>query len=298
MNIRPLLFVAITGLVFSCSGKNEKADAYGNFEAIEVIISSEATGKILSLKLEEGDKLAAETQVGLIDTIQLFLTKKQLEASINALRTKTQNVKVQLDVLEKQKENLLREVKRVEKLLAENAATQKQFDDLSGQLTVVESQITATKSQLNTANAGLLSEIDPLLARIEQINDQIKKSVIVNPASGTVLSKFAYENEVTTFGKPLYKIADLENITLKAYVSGNQLADLKIGHEVKVIIDQNDAEKAMSGTVSWISSTAEFTPKVIQTKEERVSLVYAFKVLVKNDGTLKIGMPGEVYFNQ
>ena len=298
MNIRPLLFVAITGLVFSCSGKNEKADAYGNFEAIEVIISSEATGKILSLKLEEGDKLAAETQVGLIDTIQLFLTKKQLEASINALRTKTQNVKVQLDVLEKQKENLLREVKRVEKLLAENAATQKQFDDLSGQLTVVESQITATKSQLNTANAGLLSEINPLLARIEQINDQIKKSVIVNPTPGTVLSKFAYENEVTTFGKPLYKIADLENITLKAYVSGNQLADLKIGHEVKVIIDQNDAEKAMSGTVSWISSTAEFTPKVIQTKEERVSLVYAFKVLVKNDGTLKIGMPGEVYFNQ
>ena len=205
---------------------------------------------------------------------------------------------MQLDVLENQKENLLREVKRAEKLLAENAATQKQFDDLSGQLSVVESQIIATKSQLNTANSGLLSEISPLQARIEQIDDQIKKSVIVNPAPGTVLSKFAYENEVTTFGKPLYKVADLENITLKAYVSGNQLADLKIGNEVKVIIDQDNGEKTMSGTVSWISGAAEFTPKVIQTKEERVSLVYAFKVLVKNDGTLKIGMPGEVYFNQ
>ncbi len=298
MNIRPILFIAIAGLVLSCTGKDDKADAYGNFEAIEVIISSEATGKILSLQLEEGDKLAAGTQVGLVDTMQLFLTKKQLEASIDALRSKTQNVKVQLDVLESQKDNLLREVKRVEKLLAENAATQKQYDDLSGQLNVVESQIIATKSQLNTGNSGLLSEINPLLARIDQINDQIKKSVIVNPAPGTVLSKFAYENEVTTFGKPLYKVADLENITLKAYVSGNQLADLKIGNEVKVIIDQDAAEKTMSGTVSWISSNAEFTPKVIQTKEERVSLVYAFKVLVKNDGTLKIGMPGEVYFNQ
>jgi HlyD family secretion protein len=298
MNIRPLLFLGVAGLAFSCSGNDDKADAYGNFEAVEVIISSEATGKILSLKLEEGDKLVSDTQVGLIDTMQLFLSKKQLLASIAALRSKTQNVKVQLDVLENQKENLQREVKRAEKLLAENATTQKQYDDLSGQLSVVESQIIATKSQLNTANTGLLSEISPLQVRIEQIDDQIKKSVIVNPAPGTVLSKFAYENEVTAFGKPLYKVADLENITLKAYVGGNQLADLKIGNEVKVIIDQDNAEKTMTGTVSWISSTAEFTPKVIQTKEERVSLVYAFKVLVKNDGTLKIGMPGEVYFNQ
>ncbi len=298
MNIRPLLFLAVAGLACSCSGNDDKADAYGNFEAVEIIISSEATGKILSLKLEEGDKLTPATQVGLIDTMQLFLSKKQLLASIAALRSKTQNVKVQLDVLENQKENLLREVNRVEKLLTENAATQKQYDDLSGQLSVVESQIIATKSQLNTVNTGLLSEISPLQARIEQIDDQIKKSVIVNPAPGTVLSKLAYENEVTAFGKPLYKVADLENITLKAYVSGNQLADLKIGNEVKVIIDQDNAEKPMTGTVSWISSTAEFTPKVIQTKEERVSLVYAFKVLVKNDGTLKIGMPGEVYFNQ
>jgi HlyD family secretion protein len=298
MNIRPLLFIAVAVLALSCSGNDDKADAYGNFEAVEVIISSEATGKILSLKLEEGDKLTSAAQVGLIDTMQLFLNKKQLLASIEALRSKTQNVKVQLDVLENQKENLLREVKRAEKLLAENAATQKQYDDLSGQLAVVESQSIATKSQLNTGNTGLLAEINPLMAKIDQIDDQIKKSVIVNPAPGTVLSKFAYENEVTTFGKPLYKVADLENITLKAYVSGSQLADLKIGNEVKVIIDQDNAEKTLSGTVSWISSNAEFTPKVIQTKEERVSLVYAFKVLVKNDGTLKIGMPGEVYFNQ
>jgi HlyD family secretion protein len=292
-----LLLIALPVALFSCTGRADKADAYGNFEAVEIIISAEGTGKILLLDVEEGDKLAHDTVVGLIDTMQLYLTKQQLVASIVALRSKMQNVKVQIDVLEKQRENLLREVTRVKKLIEENAATQKQYDDLSGQLAVVELQIAATKSQLNTANGGLLSEITPLEAKIAQIDDQIMKSVIRNTEAGTVLSKYAYRGEMTAYGKPLYKIADLENITLKAYVSGEQLANLTLGKEVKVVIDQGDSEKNMTGTVSWISSNAEFTPKVIQTKEERVSLVYAFKVLVKNDGALKIGMPGEVYFN-
>ena len=160
----------------------------------------------------------------------------------------------------------------------------------------VEQQIAATRSQLNTANRGILSEVAPLEIKIEQIEDQISKSVIRNPNSGTVLTKFAYENEITAFGKPLYKIADLDNITIRAYVAGNQLSELKIGQEVKIKIDQQDGLRELPGQVTWISSTAEFTPKVIQTKEERVNLVYAFKVLVKNDGSLKIGMPGEVYF--
>lgn len=293
-----LLYILILlPVLYSCIGNGEKADAYGNFEAVEVIISSEANGKLLSFQLEEGDGLEANQMVGYVDTLQLYLNKKQLQASIMAIKSKTQNVQVQIDVLENQKKNLIREKKRVERLLADSAATTKQFDDIIGQLDVVDKQIVATKSQLNTINRGLLGEISPLEVKIEQTEDQIKKSVIVNPNGGTVLTKFAYENEITGYGKPLYKIADLTNITLRGYVSGNQLAELKIGQNVKVNIDQQDGMKELPGQVTWISSNAEFTPKVIQTKEERVNLVYAFKVLVKNDGELKIGMPGEIYFN-
>jgi HlyD family secretion protein len=294
---RSLIYItAIFPLLYGCKGNGTEADAYGNFEAVEVIISSEANGKLMAFHLEEGDRLNANQVIGYIDTTQLYLTKKQLEASVEAIKSKIQNVEVQIDVLEKQKDNILREKKRVENLLADSAATSKQYDDIVGQLTVVEQQIAATKSQLNTGNRGILSEVAPLEVKIEQIENQISKSVIRNPNSGTVLTKFAYENEITAFGKPLYKIADLENITIRAYVAGNQLSELKIGQEVKIKIDQQDGLRELPGQVTWISATAEFTPKVIQTKEERVNLVYAFKVLVKNDGSLKIGMPGEVYF--
>lgn len=292
-----LYFLALLPALYSCMGNGEKADAYGNFEAVEVIISSEANGKLLSFQLEEGEGLKANQIVGYVDTLQLHLNKKQLQASIMAIKSKTQNVQVQIDVLENQKKNLIREKKRVESLLADSAATTKQYDDIIGQLDVVDKQIVATKSQLNTVNRGLLGEISPLEVKIEQMEDQIQKSVIVNPNGGTVLTKFAYENEITGYGKPLYKIADLTNITLRGYVSGNQLAELKIGQNVKVNIDQKNGMRELPGQVTWISSNAEFTPKVIQTKEERVNLVYAFKVLVKNDGELKIGMPGEIYFN-
>ena len=292
-----LYIIFLLPILHSCMGDEEKADAYGNFEAVEVIISSEANGKLMSFKLDEGDKLEANQVIGYVDTMQLHLNKKQQQASIKAIKSKTQNVQVQIDVLQKQKVNLLREKKRIVNLLADSAATTKQYDDIVGQLDVVEKQIVARKSQLNTNNRGLLSEIYPLEVKIELIEDQIHKSVIVNPNSGTVLTKFAYENEVTTFGKPLYKIADLKEITLRAYVSGSQLAELKIGQHVKVKIDQQNGMKDLSGQLIWISSTAEFTPKVIQTKEERVNLVYAFKVLVKNNGELKIGMPGELFFN-
>lgn len=296
MNRSLIYITAIFPLLYGCKGNGTEADAYGNFEAVEVIISSEASGKLMVFQLEEGDRLSANQVIGYIDTTQLYLAKKQLEASIEAIKSKTQNVEVQIDVLEKQKDNILREKKRVENLLADSAATSKQYDDIVGQLTVVEQQIAATKSQLNTGNRGILSEVSPLEVKIEQIEDQVRKSVIRNPNSGTVLTKFAYENEITAFGKPLYKIADLENITIRAYVAGNQLSELKIGQEVIIKIDQSDGSRELPGQVTWISSTAEFTPKVIQTKEERVNLVYAFKVLVKNDGSLKIGMPGEVYF--
>jgi HlyD family secretion protein len=284
-------------ILFSCSGNNDLADAYGNFEAVEVIISAEANGKLMSFNLEEGDLLQKGQLVGYVDSVQLYLSKKQLQASIEAIRSKTQNVKLQIDVLENKKQNLEREKARIERLLADSAATSKQYDDIAGELDVVERQIVATRSQLNTSNRGLLSEIEPLELKIQQIDDQLEKCLIMNPEQGTVLSKYAYENEVTAYGKPLYKIADLEKITLRAYVSGNQLANINIGQDVKVKIDENEGEKEFAGKVTWVSSKAEFTPKVIQTKEERVNLVYAFKVLVSHNGEVKIGMPGEVHFN-
>lgn len=291
------ILIGLIPLLYSCSGNDDMADAYGNFEAVEVIISSEANGKLLSFDLEEGDLLQEGQLIGHVDSVQLHLNKLQLEASIEAIRSKTQNVKLQIDVLENQKQNLIREKARIERLLVDSAATSKQYEDIAGELVVVEKQILATRSQLNTGNRGLLSEIKPLELKIEQIDDQLKKCLIKNPEKGTVLSKYAYENEITAYGKPLYKVADLEKITLRAYVSGNQLADLKIGQQVKVRIDEDEGDKELSGTVTWVSSNAEFTPKVIQTKEERVNLVYAFKVLVSHDGEVKIGMPGEVYFN-
>lgn len=297
MNKYHIIFIALLTFLYSCDGSDDEADAYGNFEAVEIIISSEANGKLLTFQLEEGDNLDENQVVGLVDTAHLYLNKKQLEASIRAIKSKTQNVQVQIEVLENKRQNLEREKNRVERLLTDSAATTKQYDDIVGELAVVEKQIVATKSQLNTVNRGLLSEIAPLEIKIEQIEDQLEKSIISNPTKGTVLTKFAYENEITAYGKPLYKIADLENITLRAYLSGNQLANVKIGQNVTITIDQNDGEKEFQGEVTWISSNAEFTPKVIQTKEERVNLVYAFKVVVRNSGELKIGMPAEVRFN-
>ncbi len=296
MNKYIFLNLIILPLLFACSGNNDSADAYGNFEAVEIIVSSEGTGKLLSLVPEEGDVLKKNEVVGLIDTFQLYLKKQQLFASIQAIGAKTQDVDLQIDVFQKQKANLLREKIRVEKLLQDSAATTKQYDDILGEIDVVEKKIKATKSQLNTSNRGLMSEVKPIEYQIRQLEDQISKCVITNPSAGTVLSKYAYEGEVTGFSKPLYKIADLSTITLRAYVSGDQLSEIAIGQNVQVKIDQPDGDmKTYEGKISWISSTAEFTPKVIQTRDERVNMVYAFKIRVKNDGSLKIGMPGEVF---
>ena len=291
------IFIIVLSILGSCSNKNDGVDAYGNFEAIEVMVSSEANGKIMALQLNEGDLLDQNTIIGYIDTIQLHLKKEQLHAAIQALQSKTQNVKVQIEVLQKQKANLLRERQRVEALLLDSAATVKQFDDINGEIEVVNQRIAATRSQLNTANNGILSEIKPLKIQILQIKDQIDKSILRNPIRGTVLTKYAEESEITSFGKPLYKIANLERITLRAYISGDQLSQITLGQNVTVKIDApGDEYKSFDGSITWISSRAEFTPKVIQTREERVNMVYALKIEVSNDGSMKIGMPGEVLF--
>lgn len=284
-------------LLAGCAQEENASDAFGNFEATEVLVSSEATGKLLSLNVEEGATVKTDVALGLVDTLALHLKKKQLLLSRQAIRSKLQNEKVQIDVLLQQRDNLDREVKRVDRLFEQGAATAKQRDDLQGELRVLDNRIESTKSQLSTANRGLLAELEPLQAQIEQIEDQINRSVLSSPTAGTVLSKYAQPGEVVTFGKPLFKVADMKELTLRAYVDAAQLAEVKLGQRVTVLTDAaGGGLKTAEGKISWISPTAEFTPKIIQTREERVNLVYAIKVTVPNDGSLKIGMPGEVKF--
>lgn len=305
------LGLLLASTTFSCQKSGPKVDAYGNFEADELIISAEASGKIIALQVEEGQELAAGTTVGRIDSAQIVLKIEQLKASIRSVAAKSPAISAQLAVFEKQLSaskqqiaTLQREKLRVENLLKSDAATPKQLDDLNAQIEQVQRQMdvileqrSASDANLSTQKSGLLAEILPLEKQIAQLDDQLDKCRIVNPAAGTVLSKFAEAGEVSSFGKALYKIADLHKMILRAYVSGDQLGNIKIGQDVKVSIDgPNKTMRDFTGKITWISSKAEFTPKIIQTKDERVNLVYAMKISVQNDGSLKIGMPAEVKF--
>lgn len=292
-NLILLTFMAL--LSASCSNSGEKADAFGNFESDEVTISAEANGRLLEFNIEEGTMLNSGQELGLIDTIQLYIQKKRLESAIRAVRAKTMDVESEVAVYREQKKNFERENKRVQNLLKSGAATQKQADDLNGQLDVVNRQLVAAETRLRKANTGILGEVEPLQWQIQQIEDQIRKSQIINPVTGTVIAKYADKDEVVGFGMPLYKIANLSKVDLRAYISETQLATIKLGSEVTVYIDKEENGKEYQGTITWISDVAEFTPKVIQTREERVNLVYAMKVAVDNDGEIKLGMPGEVW---
>jgi HlyD family secretion protein len=304
----PLFSIA---LLASCTNANTDFDATGNFEADEIIVSSEAAGKILKLDIKEGQSLEANQVVGFIDTTQLYLKKKQLQYSISAVLSRRPDANVQLSTINEQLATANREKQRVENLLKADAATQKQLDDLNGQIDLLKKQYNALQSSLNITARSLQSETLPLQAQLEQVEDQLKKSKIVNPQAGTVLTQYTKQDEVVNPGKALYKIADLSTVTLRVYISGNQLAGIKIGQEVSVAVDEGltpgpspeergaSAKKGYrnySGRITWISDKAEFTPKTIQTKEERANLVYAIKILVKNDGLLKLGMYGEVKF--
>lgn len=284
-------------ILTSCSGNNNKYDAPGTFESEEIIVSSEANGKLLQLDIEEGAYLKSNQVVGLVDTIQLYLKKKQLEASINTLTNKVPDIKTQLATIQEQIQTAEREKKRIEALVKEGAATTKQFDDINSQVDLLKKQYLATESSLTITKQGLLSEINPLKIQIQQIKDQINKSIIRNPVDGVVLTRYSKQNEITASGKAIYKIADLSVMTLRAYVSGDQLPQIKLGQTVKVFVDKGEGEqKERSGEIYWVSSKAEFTPKTIQTKDERSNLVYAIKIKVKNDGYIKIGMYGDVKF--
>jgi HlyD family secretion protein len=304
------MFIAI---VFSaCNSNKEKFDASGTFEADEVIVSSELNGKILALNAEEGTALSKDSIVGTIDAVNISLQKEQVEANIQALKEKTSDVTPQVKLLHDQLSvqqaqfgNLNHEKNRIENLLKQDAATGKQLDDINYQVDAMQKQMKVTQQQINvqksnvaTQNRSILSEGKPLTKNIALLEEQLSKSRIVNPANGTVLTKYAEPGEITSAGKALYKIADLSVLTLRAYISGAQLSQIKLGQSVKVLVDDGKSKyKELPGTITWVSDKAEFTPKTIQTKDERANLVYAIKIKVKNDGYLKIGMYGEVKFN-
>jgi len=298
--------------LYGCRSGAMKSDASGTFEADEVIVSSELPGKILLFSVEEGDLLQKDSIVGSIDAADLSLQRDQVAASIGALSRKTSDVQPQIKLLndqlivqQSQIAQLQKEKTRTGNLLKKDAATGKQFDDINAQLDVAEKQLAVTRQQINvqrnavsTQNRGLLSEGDPLQKRVEQLTVQLRKAEIVNPVTGIVLLKYAQQGEITAPGKALYKIADLSEMTLRAYLSGNQLSQVKLGQTVTVLADSGATDyRTYQGKIGWISEKAEFTPKTIQTKEERANLVYAIKVSVKNDGYLKIGMYAEILLN-
>jgi HlyD family secretion protein len=288
------LFLLIALLwLSSCSNNNKLSDAYGNFEAVQVTVSAESAGKIHFLNVEEGSQPDSGIIVALVDTTDLYLKKLQLQSQKKAVSVKRSNIESQIAVQQQQKANLAVEKNRVTKLIADKAATPKQLDDLNGSLDLIDKQV----ASIQTQNAGITEEMEVIDRQIDQVNESIYKCYIRNPVKGTVLSKFAEAGELAAPGRALYKIADLSVMELKVYVSGTQLPGVKQGQQVEVLIDvDKKTNRKLNGVVSWISPKAEFTPKIIQTKEERVNLVYGVKIRVPNDGGLKIAMPAEVNF--
>jgi len=286
-------FIVIVSCLTSCGNGNEKADGYGNFEATEITVSAENSGKLMQFDINEGDRLEKDKFIGFIDTIPLALKREQLQVSKAVISSKSKGVLSQINVLNAKLKTANTNKSRIDNLIKDNAGTQKQLDDVTGEINVIKNQIKSVEIQ----NAPVVNELKSIDIQLEQIDDQIQKSKIINPISGIVLTKYTEPGEITSFGKPLYKIADLSIMQLRVYISEPQLVNIKIGQEVTVKIDDAATMKTYKGKISWIASEAEFTPKIIQTKEERVALVYAVKVDVPNDGSLKIGMPAEMWIS-
>ena len=292
-----IFLVTLSVVEASCNNEKNKFDASGSFEAEETIISSEVTGVLKQFSVEEGQELKVGQIIGYVDSTQLFLKKKQLDAQIKAVLSGRPDAGKQLAVLQEQLKNAEHEQKRFTNLIQANAGTQKQLDDINAQIEVLKKQMEAQTSTLGITSGSITEQTSPLQIQIEQINDQLTKYRLINPVNGTVLAKYVEQSEIAAPGKPLYKIANLSSLLLRAYVTGTQLSQIKLNQKVKVFTDKNEKEYSeYEGTIIWISDKAEFTPKTIQTKEERANLVYAVKIKTENDGLLKIGMYGEVKF--
>ncbi|WP_281613263.1 HlyD family efflux transporter periplasmic adaptor subunit [Flammeovirga sp. SubArs3] len=295
---KTILGLACLFSLSACNSNDEKSDAYGNFEAVEVVVSAQENGQLKSFEVNEGQKIKIEQQIGLIDTVLLHLQKEEMLAQINSLGDRVMSYHEQIEVYKAQKEKLTNDKDRLEKLFANEAATQQQLDDVNAALTINEKQLTATKRKIQDSNRATLSQYEPLSKKVDLINERIKRCTISSPISGTVLQKYVENGEMTGTGRPLFKVADLDIIKVKAYASATQLQKIKTGQKVTVLTDGQEGNMNQTqGVVEWISDKAEFTPKTIQTREERVSLVYAFKVRVDNkDGKFRIGMPAEINF--
>ena len=294
--MKRIAYIALLMLTASCS-KQTEFDAQGTFEATEIVVSSEANGKILHFEAEEGSLVEAGQQVGAMDSLQLHLQRKQLMAQQSALLSTRPDVKKQVAALREQIAKQKSELRRVENMLRDGAATQKQHDDINAHIRVLEGQLEATLSTLGKNTASINDNSAALEAQIAALDDRIAKCHIIAPANGTVLVKYAEAGELATVGKPLMKIANLEKIYLRAYITAAQLTDLQLGQTVTVFADQGEEDRrSYEGKVTWIADKAEFTPKTIQTRDERANLVYAIKIAVKNDGLIKQGMYGEVKF--
>ena len=292
--MKKVIYIAMALLAISCT-KEAEFDAQGTFEATEVVVSSEATGRILNFDIEEGMAIAANQAVGTIDSLQLHLQRKQLVAQQSALLASRPDVKKQVAALREQIAKQKTELRRVDNMLRDGAATQKQKDDIEAQIKILEGQLEAQLSTLDKNTSTINGNSVVLEAQIAALDDRISKCSIISPVGGTVLVKYAEAGELASAGKPLMKIADLKNIYLRAYFTSDQLANVKLGDEVKVVADFGGTERYdYTGRVAWISSESEFTPKTIQTKDSRANLVYAVKIAVENDGRLKIGLAGEV----
>ena len=292
--MKKVLYIAVALLAIACS-KEAEFDAQGTFEATEVVVSSEAAGRILNFDIEEGMTIVANQAVGTIDSLQLHLQRKQLVAQQSALLGSRPDVKKQVAALREQIVKQKSELRRVDNMLSDGAATQKQKDDIEAQIKILEGQLEATLSTLDKNTSTINDNSMALEAQIAALDDRISKCSILSPVGGTVLVKYAEAGELASVGKPLMKIADLQNIYLRAYFTSDQLANIKLGDKVKVVADFGGEERYdYTGRVAWISSESEFTPKTIQTKDSRANLVYAVKIAVENDGRLKIGLAGEV----
>lgn len=297
MKAYKLLLLCSASIICSCNGNDSDYDASGIFETTEIIVSAEGTGEIMSFIPEEGNTVESNAPLGYIDTLQLSLNKKALRTNKSAMIFKKLDDRKQLASLRQQIVNLEKEKKRFGSLLKNNAATEKQVDDIDYQIEIIKKQIAATQEQVVGSNNSLSSQSQGLTVQQEMLDDKIRKSVIKSPIKGTILSKYAERGEYAIPGKALFKVSDISKIKLRAYVTADQLTTLKIGQAVTVYADSGIKDRrSYKGTVSWISDKAEFTPKTIQTREERANLVYAIKIAVRNDGLIKRGMYGDVKF--
>lgn len=292
MKTKLLIIITAVSLI-GCKNKTDQADAYGNFEATEVIVSAETSGRILKFDVTEGSEIDKGSEIALVDTTLFHLQKAEINAGMASVRTRVSTINAQNDILNQQIDNLNINIARIENMLKDDAATKKQYDDLTGQVAVLQKQIAAN----NTQKASIAAELTVYESKIATLNEQVTRSIVKSPIKGTIIEKYSEAGEMTAAGKPLVKIADLSMMKLKVYISGAQLGNLKIGKECMIRIDNGKkGYNSFPGTISYISGKAEFTPKIIQTKEERVTLVYAVTIDVKNDGTMKSGMPGEAIF--